>query len=117
MDSFSDEGAVWCPAMITCLAMVEQLGLFIACQQRGLCLCYLNGSPLHNAPVAANHGDFLAIYKSDRARSDATGQAMLSTASTRRLGGSTGTVSECPSGHSAVTAGDVFSESGQSPAE
>ena len=88
--------------MITCLAMVEQLGLFIACQERGLCLCYLNGSPLHNEPVAANHGDFLAIYKSDNTRSDATGQAMLSTASTRRLGGSTGTVSECPSGHSAV---------------
>ena len=36
VDGFSDEGAVWCPAMITCLAMVEQLGLFIACQQRGL---------------------------------------------------------------------------------
>ena len=45
--------AVWSPAMISCLAMVEQLGLFIACQQRGLCLCYLNGSPLHAVPVAA----------------------------------------------------------------
>ena len=59
---------------------------------------------------AAKHGDFLAIYKSDHTRSDATGQAMLSTASTRRLGGSTGTVSE-PSGHSVVTAGDASSHS------
>ena len=110
VDGFFDEGAVWSPAMITCLAMVEQLGLFVACQQRGHCRCYLNGSPLHAEPVAANHGDFLAIYKSDHARSDVLGHAMLSTASTRRLGGSTGTVSECPSGQSAAAASDVCSE-------
>ena len=115
VDGFFDEGAVWSPAMITCLAMVEQLGLFVACQQRGHCRCYLNGSPLHAEPVAANHGDFLAIYKSDHARSDVLGHAMLSTASTRRLGGSTGTVSECPSGQSAAAASDVCSEAELSP--
>ena len=63
MDGFFDEGAVWSPAAIACSAMVEQLGLFVACQQRGFCRCYLNGSPLHNKPVAVKHGDFLAIFK------------------------------------------------------
>ena len=77
MDGFFDEGAVWSPATIACLAMVEQLGLFVACW------CYLNGSPLHNEPVAVKHGDFLAIFKSDHTQSDALGHAMLSTASTR----------------------------------
>ena len=31
-------------------SMIEQLGLFVACQQRGVWRCYLNGSPLHNEP-------------------------------------------------------------------
>ena len=115
VDGFFDEGAVWSPAMIACLAMVEQLGLFVACQQRGFCRCYINGSPLHNELVAVKHGDFLAIFKSDHTRSDALGHAMLSTASTRRLGGSAGTVSECPSGQSAAAASEVCSEAEQSP--
>ena len=94
MDGFFDEGAVWSPATIACLAMVEQLDLFVACQQRGFCRCYLNGSSLHNEPVAVKHGDFLAIFKSDHTQSGALGHAMLSMASIRRLGGSAGTVSE-----------------------
>ena len=57
VDGFFDEGAVWSPATIACLAMVEQLGLFVACQQRGFCRCYINGSPLHNELVAVKHGD------------------------------------------------------------
>ena len=44
VDGFFDEEAVWSPAMITCPALVEQLGLFVACQQRSHCRCYLNGS-------------------------------------------------------------------------
>ena len=98
--------------MITCLAMVEQLDLFIACRQQGLCGCDLNGSSLHAVQVVANHG--LAIYKSDHTRSDGIGHGMLSTVSTRRLGGSTETVSECHSGHSAAAASNVCSESEQS---
>ena len=34
--------AVWCPAAIACRSMIEQLGLFVACQQQGSCRCYLN---------------------------------------------------------------------------
>ena len=58
MEGFFDEGAVWGPAAIACFAMIEQLGLFVACQQRGGCRCYLNGTPLHNDPVTVAHGDF-----------------------------------------------------------
>ena len=54
--------------MISCPDMVEQLGLFIACMQRGLCVCYLNGAPLRDAPAEVSHGDFLAVYKSDSGR-------------------------------------------------
>ena len=35
VEGFFDEGAVWSPAGIACLGMIEQLGLFVACQQRG----------------------------------------------------------------------------------
>ena len=52
---------LWCPAAIACFTMIEQLGLFVACQQRGDCRCYLNGTPLHDDPVAVTHGDFLAM--------------------------------------------------------
>ena len=31
VEGFYDEGAVWCPAAIACGAMIEQLGLFVAC--------------------------------------------------------------------------------------
>ena len=106
VDGFFDEGAVWSPATIACFTIVEQLGLFVACQQRGFCRCYINGSPLHNEPVAVKHGDFLAIF---------LGHTMLFTASTRRLGGSAGTVSECPSGQSAAAASETCSEAEQSP--
>ena len=64
VDGFFEEGAVWCPAAIACFAMIEQLGLFVACQQREDCRCYLNGTSLHDDPVAVTHGDFLAIFKS-----------------------------------------------------
>ena len=67
LDGFYDEEAVWCPAAIACFTMIEQLGLFVACQQRRDCRCYLNGTPLHDDPVAVTHGDFLVIFKSDHA--------------------------------------------------
>ena len=95
VDGFFDEGAVWCPAAIACFAMIEQLGLFVACQQRGDCRCYLNGTPLHNDVVAVTHGDFLAIFKSDHAHSEAPGHAALSIAANGRQGGYLGTVPEC----------------------
>ena len=68
VDGFFDEEAVWSPAAIACFAMIEQLGLFFACQQRGICRCYFNGSPLHNEPVTVAHGDFLVIFKSVKVR-------------------------------------------------
>ena len=95
VDGFYDEGAVWCPAAIACFTMIEQLGLFVACQQRGDCRCYLNGTPLHDDPVAVTHGDFLAIFKSDHAHSESPGHAALSIAASGRQGGYRGTVSEC----------------------
>ena len=91
----SNEGGVWCPAAIACFTMIEQLGLFVACQQRGDCRCYLNGTPLHDDPVAVTHGDFLAIFKSDHAHSELPGHAALSIAASGRQGGYRGTVSEC----------------------
>ena len=33
VDGFFDEGAVWSPATVACLAMIEQLGLFVAPQR------------------------------------------------------------------------------------
>ena len=78
VDGFFDEGAVWCPAVIACFTMIEQLGLFVACQQRGDCRCYLNGTPLH-----------------DDAHSESPGHAALSIAANGRQGGYLGTVSEC----------------------
>ncbi len=69
--AFSEEGAVWCAERISCPGMVEQLGIFVACVQRGACLCYLNGAPLRDVPVAVRHGDFLVVYKSESSRSDA----------------------------------------------
>ena len=115
VDGFHEEGAVWCPAMISCPDMVEQLGLFIACMQRGLCVCYLNGAPLRDVPAAVCHGDFLAVYKSDSGRSDAAGHTVLATASARRLAASSVATSECPSGHSALLASDLNSESEHLP--
>ena len=94
VEGFYDEGAVWCPAAIACSAMIEQLGLFVACQQQGSCRCYLNGNPLHDDPVAATHGDFLAIFKSDHAHRVLPGHAALSIAAGGRQGGYHGTVSE-----------------------
>ena len=75
--------------------MIEQLGLFVACQQQGSCRCYLNGNPLHDDPVAVTHGDFLAIFKSDHAHRVLPGHAALSIAAGGRQGGYHGTVSEC----------------------
>ena len=95
VDGFFDEGAVWCPAVIACFTMIEQLGLFVACQQWGDCRCYLNGTPLHDDPMAVTHGDFLAIFKSDHAHSESPGHAALSIAANGRQGGYLGTVSEC----------------------
>ena len=95
VEGFYDEGAVWCPAAIACGAMIEQLGLFVACHQLGSCRCYLNGNPLHNDPVAVTHGDFLAIFKSDHAHRVLPGHAALSLAAGGRQGGYHGTVSEC----------------------
>ena len=95
VEGFYDEGAVWCPAAIACGAMIEQLGLFVACQQQGSCRCYLNGNPLHDDPVAVAHGDFLAIFKSDHAHRVLPGHAALSIAAGGRQGGYHGTVSEC----------------------
>ena len=95
VEGFYDEGAVWCPAAIACGAMIEQLGLFVACHQQGSCRCYLNGNPLHNDPVAVTHGDFLAIFKSDHAHRVLPGHAALSLAAGGRQGGYHGTVSEC----------------------
>ena len=54
VEGFYDEGAVWCPAAIACLTMIEQLGLFVACQQGGDCRCYLNGTPLHDDLVVTS---------------------------------------------------------------
>ena len=87
VEGFYDEGAVWCPAAIACGAMIEQLGLFVACYQQGSCRCYLNGNPLHNDPVAVTHGDFLAIFKSDHAHRVLPGHAALSLAAGDRQGG------------------------------
>ena len=95
VEGFYDEGAVWCPAAIACRAMIEQLGLFVACQQQGACRCYLNGNRLHDDPVAVTHGDFLAIFKSDHAHRVLPGHAALSIAASGRQGGYHGTVSEC----------------------
>ena len=95
VEGFYDEGAVWCPAAIACGAMIEQLGLFVACHQQGSCRRYLNGNPLHNDPVAVTHGDFLAIFKSDHAHRVLPGHAALSLAAGGRQGGYHGTVSEC----------------------
>ena len=110
VDGFFDEGAVWCPAAIACFAMIEQLGLFVACQQRGGCRCYLNGTPLHNDLVAVTHGDFLAIFKSDHAHSEAPGHATLSIASNGRQGGYLGTVSECPAEQCSEAASESCSD-------
>ena len=110
VEGFFDEGAVWSPAAIACFAMIEQLGLFVACQQRGGCRCYLNGTPLHNDPVTVAHGDFLAIFKSDHAHSGAPGHATLSIASNRRQGGYLGTVSECPSEQCSEAASESCSD-------
>ena len=110
VEGFFDEGAVWSPAAIACFAMIEQLGLCVACQQRGGCRCYLNGNPLHNDPVTVAHGDFLAIFKSDHAHSGAPGHATLSLASNRRQGGYLGTVSECPSEQCSEAASESCSD-------
>ena len=90
--------------------MIEQLGLFVACQQRGGCRCYLNGTPLPNDRVTVTHGDFLAIFKSDHAHSEAPGHATLSIASNRRQGGYLGTVSECPTEHCSEAASESCSD-------
>ena len=95
VEGFYDEGAVWCPAAIACRSMIEQLGLFVACQQQGSCRCYLNGNPLHDDLVAVTHGDFLVIFKSDHAHRVLPGHAALSIAAGGRQGGYHGTVSEC----------------------
>ena len=110
VDGFFDEEAVWCPAAIACFAMIEQLGLSVACQQRGGCRCYLNGTPLHNDLVAVTHGDFLAIFKSDHAHCEAPGHATLSIASNRRQGGYLGTVSECPAEQCSEAASESCSD-------
>ena len=81
---------------------------------RCLCVCYLNGAPLRDVPVAVGHGDFLVVYKSDSGRIDVPGPA-LAGASTRRAAASSVATSSCPSGHSALSAGDLNSESEHLP--
>ena len=84
VDGYHEDGVVWCPAMISCPDMVEQLGLFVICMHHGECSCYLNGTPLRVVPVVVSHGDFLAIYKSDGSRAAPGGLVTHATASGRR---------------------------------
>ena len=68
VDGYYEDGAVWCPVMISCPGIVEQLGLLVICMHQGDCSCYLNGIPLSAVPTDVSHGDFVAIYKSDGRR-------------------------------------------------
>ena len=105
VDGYYEDGAVWCPAMISCPAMVEQLGLLVICMLHGECSCYLNGAPLNVVPAEVSHGDFLAIYKSDGRRAAPSGLVTHAVASGRRTEHTSSASSLCSSGQGAAPDG------------
>ena len=60
--------------------------------------------------LAVTHSDFLAIFKSDHAHSEASGHATLSIAFNRRQRGYLGTVSECPAEQCSEAASESCSD-------
>ena len=102
VDGYYEDGAVWCPVMISCPGIVEQLGLLVICMHQGDCSCYLNGVPLSAVPTDVSHGDFVAIYKSDGRRVVPNGLLTHAVASGCRTEHTSSASSLCSSGQGAV---------------
>ena len=105
VDGYYEDGAVWCPAMISCPAIVEQLGLVVICMHHGECSCCLNGASLNIVRAEVFHGDFLPIYKSDGRRAVPSGLVTHAVASGRRTEHTSSASSLCSSGQGATPDG------------
>ena len=105
VDGFYDDGAVGCPAMISCPGIVEQLGLLVICSHQGDCKCYLNGLPLSDVPTGVSYGDFVAIYKSDGRRAEPMGLVTHAVASSHSAVLHSSASSICASEQDAVPEG------------